>query len=111
MKRSQWIGARGEELDRDRLAIWRAGLGGKVIDRRNEYVGYDWEVRRFNIYTHQWEVERHETKTKSARSQNYPGLTPNEKRAQERYGDEYHIDRTDLPYFMERHYDNWVGGR
>lgn len=65
MDRKKWIGERGEELQCDRLAIWRGGPGGHIIDRRDEDVGYDWEVHRYNIYTHEWEIERHEVKTKT----------------------------------------------
>lgn len=108
MSKKKWIGDRGEEIDHDRLAIWKTGPAGRIIDKRNEDVGYDWEVHRYNIYTQEWDIERHETKTKSQNSKSYPSLTPNERRAREEYGDEYFVDQIDLPPYLEKYYDNFL---
>jgi len=66
-------------------------------------------VQRYNLFTHEheWETERHEVKTKGPRSRSFPGLTPNERKAREKYGDEYHVDYVKLPAYEDRFYDEF----
>jgi len=109
MDRKRWIGCRGEDIQRGRLAILRAGWAGRIIDKRQENVGYDWEVHRPNLLTGRWEIERHEVKTKSRRSGGFPALTPNERKARKKYGREYHVDNVELPPYEEWFYDEFVG--
>jgi len=108
MGRHNWIGDEGEQIQHDRLVIFNVGPGGRIIDKRKENVGYDFEVHKYNIYTNQMEIERHEIKTKSHRSADFPGLTPNERKAKKKYGDEYYVDEVELPMCIETYYDNFL---
>jgi hypothetical protein len=113
MQRKVWIGKRGEEHIRENLLLFRAGPFGRVVDRRNDRTnpGYDFEVQRYNIFNTDWEIERHEVKTKSHKSKSFPNLSPNEKGARAEYGDEYFIDRLELPYYEERLFDDLFNDR